>query len=169
MNFDDFYIADPTATPDDPDARNSRPNHGFRDGFGSILWRYAKPVHGYDPISGVARDGIYSARQFMLTYITRWMKDFHVDGIRMDSLENVANWDFIQAFKNCARQLFAARWAEVSLGAGADSQMLVVGEELSDPLELITEGRVDGLWNYLWWLISISVPQSGSKWSCRKS
>ena len=84
----------------------------------------------------------------MLTYITRWMKDFHVDGIRLDSLENVANWDFIQTFKDYARQLFAARWAEAGLGTGANAQMLVVGEELSDPLELITEGRVDGLWNY---------------------
>jgi pullulanase len=148
INFDDFYIADPTAIPDDPDARNSRPDHGFRDGFGSILWRYAKPVHGYDPISGATRDGVYPARQFMLTYITRWMQDFHVDGIRMDSLENVANWDFIQAFKDYARQLFTARWVEAGLGGDADAQMLVVGEELSDPLELITAGRVDGLWNY---------------------
>ncbi len=148
INFADFYIADPTATPNDPDARNSRPDHGFRNGFGSILWRYAKPASGYDPVSGVVRDGMYPGRQFMLTYITRWMQDFRVDGIRMDSLENVANWDFIQQFKDYAHQLFTARWAKDGLGTGADAHMLVVGEELSVPLELITEGRVDGLWNY---------------------
>lgn len=84
----------------------------------------------------------------MLTYITRWMEDFRADGIRIDSVENVANWDFIQEFKDHARQLFAARWAAAGLGAGGDARMLVVGEELSDPLALITQNRVDGLWNY---------------------
>jgi pullulanase/glycogen debranching enzyme len=147
INFDDFYIADPSATPNDPDARTSRPDHGFRNGFGNVLWRYAKPVTAYDPISGARREGLYPARQFMLTYLTRWMQDFRVDGYRLDSLENVASWDFIQAFRDHARELFAARWAAAGLGAGGDAQMLVVGEELSDPLELITEGRVDALWN----------------------
>jgi len=35
--FDDFCIDRPWLTPDDPDARNSRPNHDFRNGFGSVL------------------------------------------------------------------------------------------------------------------------------------
>lgn len=144
--FDDFCIADPRATPNDPDARNSRPDHQFRDGFGSVLWRYARATRGYDPISGKVIDPLYPARQLMLTFITRWMEDFHVDGIRIDSVENVANWDFLQAFKDHARVLFAARFT--TTGPDVDARMLVVGEELSDPLELLTQRRLDGLWNY---------------------
>jgi len=146
--FDDFCIADPTATPNDPDARNSRPDHDFRNGFGSVLWRYARPANGYDPVSGAVQNGLYPARQHMLVYLERWMRDFRVDGVRMDSIENVANWDFVQAFKDAARRLFAARWTEAGLAGSGDDRMLVVGEELSVPLALVTQGRLDGLWNY---------------------
>jgi pullulanase/glycogen debranching enzyme len=83
----------------------------------------------------------------MYTYITRWMRDFRVDGIRMDSVENVANWDFIGGYKDRARQLWNERWAAAGLEAGADERFLVVGEELSRPLGLLTQGRLDALWN----------------------
>jgi glycosidase len=59
----------------------------------------------------------------------------------------VANWDFIGAFKNRARALWNERWTAAGAGAGADARFLVVGEELSLPLELLTQGRLDGLWN----------------------
>ena len=144
INFDDFFIADPPADPDDPDARSSR--GGFRNGFGSTLFRYAKFVDAYDPMSGV-RENAAPARQLMLTFLTRWMQDFRVDGIRMDSVENVANWDFVRDFKNLARRLFQDRWRSNGLLNSADSRFLVVGEELSLPLALLTEGRLDGLWN----------------------
>ncbi len=144
--FDDFCIADPQATPNDPDARNSRPDHGFRDGFGSVLWRYSKPLRGYDPVSGTVLDLLYPARQLMLTYATRWIEDFHIDGVRIDSVENVANWDFLQSFKDHVRAVFTAR--RPADAPPADPRILVVGEELSDPLALLTQGRLDGLWNY---------------------
>src|SRR5262249_37755939 len=59
-----------------------------------------------------------------------------------------ANWDFIEEFKDRARQLFAARWTASGLPGTGDDRMLVVGEELSDPLELINQRRLDGLWNF---------------------
>lgn len=146
INVDDFYITDPKNHPDDPDAHNSRPDRGLRDGFGSVLFRYAHFVNGYDPISG-QESSVVPARQLMLTYLTRWMRDFRVDGVRMDSVENVSNWDFIRDFKNRARELFKDRWASAGLAAGADERFLVVGEELSVPLDLLRQGRLDGLWN----------------------
>jgi pullulanase len=144
--FNDFCIADPKATPNDPDARNSRPDHDFRDGFGSTLWRYARPARGYDPISGQPLNPLYPARQLMLTFASRWIEDFHIDGVRIDSVENVANWDFLQQFKDHVRATFAARRPAGS--PAADPRILVVGEELSDPIELLTQNRLDGLWNY---------------------
>jgi len=151
IDFDDFYIADPSKQPADPDSLTSRRGDGtqsFRDGFGSTVLRYTRPLPQafYDPISGnTATDS--PARALMYTYVTRWMRDFHVDGIRMDSVENVANWDFAGGFKDRARSLWNERWQAAGLGAGADQRFLVVGEELSHPPELLTQKRLDALWN----------------------
>ena len=99
IDFDDFYLADPSKSPSDPDALTSRRGDGsqtLRDGFGSTIFRYTRcmPQAFYDPISGSAKDDA-PARALMYTYITRWMRDFRVDGVRMDSVENVANWYFV--------------------------------------------------------------------------
>ena len=146
VDFDHFCIEDAADHLDDPDAKDSR--GGIRDGFGSTLFRYRRPldVAAYEPLS--AADALsVPARQHMLTYQMRWMRDMRIDGIRMDSIENVANWDFIEAFKTQAHALWNERWASQGLGAGADARFLVVGEELTEPLALLTQGRLDGLWH----------------------
>jgi glycosidase len=150
--FDEFFIDNPGADLGDPDALTSRSTPGHpqaRDAFGSTLFRYTRPLAGtfYDPESGNDQPALVPARQHMYTQLTRWMTDFHIDGVRMDSVENVANWDFVQGFKDRARALFAERWAAQGLGAGADARFLVVGEELTVPLALLTQNRLDGLWN----------------------
>jgi 1,4-alpha-glucan branching enzyme len=93
----DFFLLNPRSDPSDPDAQNSRAKNddNFRNGFGSSLFRYAAFVNGYDPISGQARS-LSPARELMKTSLLRWMNDVRVDGIRMDSVENVSNWDFIE-------------------------------------------------------------------------
>jgi pullulanase len=145
--FDDFYLENPAAHRDDPDAYNSRKGGGreLRNPFGASCPRYVKRKNTYDPIDGQVRN-ISPARQHMLTFLTRWMRDFQIDGIRMDSVENVANWDFIRDFKNAAREQFRQRYAATGVGAAADAKFLVVGEELEMPPELLP-GRLDGLWN----------------------
>jgi pullulanase/glycogen debranching enzyme len=144
--FDDFYLENPSQHPDDPDAFSSREGGGrqFRNAFGASCPRYVRTTRTYDPISGAVRQ-ISPARQHMLTFLTRWMHDFQIDGIRMDSVENVANWDFIRDFKNASRDLFKARYA--AHGPAADAKFLVVGEELELPRELLSQHRLDGLWN----------------------
>lgn len=137
VNFPDFHI-NADAEPHDPDAHQSG-GQGRRNGFGGKLWRYGRFVQGYDPVSGTS--GLISpARQLMKAYLLRWMSDFAVDGVRMDSVNNVANWDFVQEFKDLARQTWKGN-------GGTDDRFLVVGEELSVPLELVTQNRLDGLWN----------------------
>ncbi|HEY7167305.1 MAG TPA: alpha-amylase family glycosyl hydrolase [Candidatus Binatia bacterium] len=144
---DDFFILDPGKNKNDPDAHNSRGNddNNLRNGYGASLFRYAKMVRGYDPVSG--ENGLLSpARQLLKTALLRWMTDFQIDGLRLDSVENVQNWDFIQEYKDLARaanqQRFAAQGAN-----GADARFLVVGEELSEPLDLLSQRRLDGLWH----------------------
>src|SRR5207245_878547 len=49
--------------------------------------------------------------------------------------------------KNRAREIWKERWAAQGLGDGVDARFLVVGEELSEPMALLTQARLDGLWN----------------------
>lgn len=141
----DFFILNPAADQADPDAFNSRQGNSrtLRNGFGSSLFRYASFSEGYDPVSGKKRF-INPARQLMITAMLRWMKDFQVDGLRLDSVENIANWDFVQAFKQKARDAWKARFPQQP--DEADARFLVVGEELQEPMELLQQQRLDGLW-----------------------
>lgn len=145
---DDFFILDPRSNPADPDAHNSRGNDdsNFRDGFGSTLFRYGALVNGYDPVTGRSSP-LSPARQLMKASLLRWMDDFHIDGIRMDSVENVSNWDFIKEYKDLARDAWRQRFAAGTAGETADERFLVVGEELWEPLELLRQQRLDGLWH----------------------
>lgn len=144
VDTDEFFILNPRGNPADTDAHNSRAkdDNNFRNGFGSSLFRYAAFVNAYDPLTGQTRN-LSPARQLMKASLVRWMNDFHIDGIRMDSVENVYNWDFIQEYKDLARDIWRQRFA----AAGADERFLVVGEELQEPLDLLRQQRLDGLWH----------------------
>jgi len=65
---------------------------GFCNGFGSTLFRYTRELGppAYDPITGQNKVTV-PARQHMYSYLTRWMRDLRIDGIRLDSVENLAN------------------------------------------------------------------------------
>ena len=151
IDYDNFHIDDPAsnADPNIPDVGTSGRGDGhkeLRNAFGSTLFRYAKRVTTYDPVSGATID-LSPASQYMLAYLTRWMRDFRVDGLRLDSIENIGNWDFVQAFKNRGRDLFADRWPPGTPDIQKLARFLVVGEELQLPIGLIAQGRLDGLWN----------------------
>src|SRR5262249_31164689 len=103
--------------------------------------------HLFDPISGQRRS-IVAARELMKAQIARWIIDFHIDGIRMDSVNNIMNYDFVQQFKDYARELWRQRWSQANSSTkGAEERFLVVGEELCEPLALLQQNRLDGLWN----------------------
>jgi pullulanase len=136
-NFSDYFIEPGTGDPE----------QDGRDGFGGDLFKYNFFTSGLDPISGQEISAV-PARQIMKAQLARWMLDFHIDGIRMDSINNIMNYDFVQEFKDYARQLWHERWERVQDDAsGADERFLVVGEELSVPLALLQQNRLDGLWN----------------------
>ena len=137
VNFPEFHI-DPKTSPGDPESQQSG-NQGRRDGFGGTLWRYGKSVSSYDPVGG-ATSSLFPARQLMKAQLLRWMTDFAIDGVRMDSVNNIANWDFVQEFKDLARSTWTS-------SGGSPDKFIVVGEELSVPLPLLTQNRLDGLWN----------------------
>lgn len=148
IDFGTFYLENPEQHPQDPNAYSSRDKPGggkeFRSSFSASCPRYVASKTTYDPISGLVQD-IAPARRHMLTFLARWMQDFQIDGIRMDSVENVANWDFIREFKDFGYELFRQRYPEA--GTDTRDKFIVVGEELSMPLALLDQKRLDGLWN----------------------
>src|SRR4029450_2802620 len=74
VNFLDFHVHRGTSDPEE-DAR---------DDFGGDLFKYTFRTDGSAPIDGgTAR--LVPARRLMLTCLARWMLDFRIDGIRMDS------------------------------------------------------------------------------------
>jgi pullulanase len=147
IDFDDFHIAfDRNHPPADPDAFTSRPGE-LRQDFGSRLYRYVKTITAYDPLTG--QDATFApARHLHFLAQQRWMSDFRVDGYRIDSVETVANWDFIGDFARNGRDNFRALCAAQGMSQNeADARYFVVGEELQEPLDIIRQGRINALWH----------------------
>ncbi|MBD1927827.1 alpha amylase [Trichocoleus sp. FACHB-90] len=129
VNFLDFHIK----------FGSGDPEQGNRDGFGGDLFKYNYWVEGYHPITGKFSRFV-PAREYMKAHIAHWIDYYRVDGLRLDSVNNVANYDFLQEFKDYARSLWQER-------GGKGDEFTVIGEELSVPLDLVYQNRLDGLWN----------------------
>ncbi|NRQ36744.1 alpha amylase [Nonomuraea sp. NN258] len=131
INYLDFHVRQGTGDPEE-DSRYP---------FGGDLFKYNYQAEGYDPVEGKTGRQV-PARQFMKAHIAHWILRHHIDSIRVDSVNNVYNWDFVQEFTEYARALNRRR----NHGTG-DDRFLVVGEELSVPVDLVRQGRLDALWN----------------------
>jgi len=126
-------------------ASPSDPEQSGRDGFGGNLWKYAYQTTSVDPISGAVTP-LFPARQHLLTHMQWWMRYYHIDGYRLDSINNINNYDFVNAFRSGARAFWSERWSnEANAPGGADARFITVGEELSMPSALL--GYIDGMWN----------------------
>jgi 1,4-alpha-glucan branching enzyme len=139
--FKQFHI-NPKAEPNNEDSNQSH-NQGQRDGWGGSSWRYIQETTTYDPNSGKITT-VHPSWVFHQGHLHRWMSDFGVDGLRLDSVNNVANYDFLKAYKEYAWKLYRSRYKSPS-----DAKFLVIGEELSVPLDMITSGTLNALWNEL--------------------
>lgn len=150
IDFRQFHL-DPNAPEEQasPDRMASGSNQP-RDGYGGRLWRYSWPVDAnarpvvtssYDPQSGHVTD-VHPSWAFHKGHLHRWMTSFGVDGLRLDSINNIANYDFIRSYKEYAWAVYNSRYPSAD-----PSKFLVIGEELSVPLNLITSGTLNSLWN----------------------
>lgn len=144
LNFSDFHI-DPAKEPGNPDSYQSSRSGELRDGFGGKPWRYTAQVQGYDPETG-GPGRIQPASAFMFTFLERWMLDFHLDGFRRDSVNNVGNWEFLKAFATRAREMFRARYRSEPPERVA-ARFITIDEELAVPRDLVTSGTTDALWD----------------------
>lgn len=137
--FTQFHL-DPTSEPNNPDSYQCH-NEGMRNGWGGRLWRYIQNTSTYDPRSGNVGN-VHPSWSFHQAHLTRWMSDFGVGGLRLDSVNNIGDYDFLKAYKDAAWSLYRSRYTSSS-----DAKFLVIGEELSVPLDMITTGTLNALWN----------------------
>ncbi|MEO5360882.1 MAG: alpha-amylase family glycosyl hydrolase [Nitrospirota bacterium] len=144
INFPEFHL-NPKEEIGNPDSYQSSRNNELRDGFGGNSWRYQNRIQTCDPLTGNTVL-VNPASQFMLTQLRHWMQTYHIDGIRIDSVNNIASWNFIHDFTKEARSVWNQRWDGKDRNQ-VDERFLVLGEELNVPLELLYQGRLDALWN----------------------
>ena len=129
INYLDFYVK----------WNSGDPEQDERNAFGGDLFKYNYWVEGYHPISG-EKSSFVPAREYMKAHLDHWMNYYRVDGLRLDSVSNIHNYDFVEGFKDFSRMLWQKR-------GGNRDRFLVAGEELSVPLALINQNRLDTLWN----------------------
>lgn len=115
--------------------------------FGGRPFRYelndpSKPPQIYDPVTGQSKQGypFVPARRFMMAHISHWIHFYHIDGIRIDNISGIDNWDFLFEFNRHSRSEWQNR-------GGSDDRFIVIGEELGVPTDLVRQNRVDSLWN----------------------
>jgi pullulanase len=140
ISFDQFHLS-PSEETRNPDSWQSHRDGELRDGYGGRSWRYIKDTQTYDPQSGNIQT-VHPAWVFHQAHLQRWMLDFGVDGLRLDSVNNIANYEFIKAYKDYAWRLYRSRYSTPS-----DAKFLVIGEELADPTDMITTSTLNSLWN----------------------
>ena len=143
--FPQFHIR-PDDERQNPDSYQSDRDNELRKGWGGESWRYIKSTKTYDPETGQDGKSLCPASSFHLAHILRWISYYNIDGLRLDSIENVANRDFLKRVRNKAHHYFSKRHESDPIKDTA-SYFTVVGEELNVPEELIKSGTLDGYWN----------------------
>lgn len=166
--FKQFHLR-PSDEAANPDSYQSHASGVLRDGYGGQSWRYLQQTQTYDPESGSV-GAVSPSWSFHRAHLARWMTDFGVGGLRLDSVNNIGSWDFVRSYKERAWELYNARY-----GPAADpSKFLVIGEELSMPVTMIHQGVVNALWNEPWQgrlravLLGESCDGDDFEWTVRK-
>ena len=111
---------------------------GDRPDWGGRAFRYVRP----------APDGHHPAREFHYRMAEFWVREYHVDGFRLDEFKGINHWDFVQTFRDRVwtehQRLFPGR------------PFLVIAEdswrraEVTQDLSTNPHGRkvTDAIWNF---------------------
>lgn len=129
INFLDFFIK----------FNSGDSEQGSRDGFGGDLFKYGYQVNGYNPLNN-GTDNFYPSRVFLHLYLSHWMHYYRIDGLRLDSVNNVRNYDFLSEVTQATHQIWKER-------GGNDGNFLVIGESIGLEWPMVQSERVDSFWN----------------------
>lgn len=141
--FHQFHII-PDQEPGNPDSYQSDRDQQPRQDWGGKLWRYLKTTNTYNPVTDSDEKSLCPASAFHIAHLKRWITYYKIDGLRLDSIENVANRKFLKDVRNQAHHFFDELY---KADPYKEAKFLVVGEELSMPQELISNRPLDGFWN----------------------
>jgi len=142
INFDAFHILIKYNEKDhqweinnnpDTDAWQSSRNKELRNNYGGSSWRYNREVKTYNPFDG-RESTIAPARAFHTAHLAWWMSKYHLGGFRLDSVNNVASWDFVRQYRADAYKHFETIY---SSEGDAHDHFLVIGEELNMPIDIV--------------------------------
>jgi 1,4-alpha-glucan branching enzyme len=109
-----------------------------RNGWGQNLFEYDTPAY----------DSYYAAREFLCQMAEFWVSEYHIDGFRIDDFPDIANWEFVQQFRDRAtaasNTAFPAKPFLV-IAENTSRQFVTTGPDPGNP-----NGRkvVDALWNF---------------------
>jgi 1,4-alpha-glucan branching enzyme len=169
IDFSNFHLR-PTLERDNPDSYQSHVSGQLRDGYGGNSWRYIRSVQSYDPETGDGKSTVNPSWAFHRSHLARWMMDFGVGGLRLDSVNNIGNYDFVRSYKERAWELYNARYG----GSSDPGKFLVIGEELSMPVSMVHQGTLNALWNEHWQgrlravILGESANGDNFEWTVRK-
>ncbi len=106
-----------------------------RNGWGGQRFRYANPANGE-----------YLARSFQYDMAKFWIREYHIDGFRIDEFRGINNWDFLQEFRDQAwaehKRLFPERPFLVIAEDSSRNPQIVQGQVYND------HTLVDSMWNF---------------------
>lgn len=134
----------------DAEAWQSSRNPGeVREDYGGKVWRYDTLSRSYNLFDGEKADNLSSARVFHKAHLAWWMSRFHLEGFRLDSVNNVANWDFVREFRADAYKHFHSLYPGL---VGPSQYFIVIGEELNMPISMVKDSPgkdrpLDAIWN----------------------
>lgn len=146
INFETFHTVI-GENPDKGDSDNWKSSRDWepRKNWGGRLWRYNRDVKTYNPENG-KKTKFTPARMFHRAHLAWWMSHYILGGFRLDSIENVSNWEFLREFRSDAYRHFKPIYGQ---DADIRDRFLIIGEELSMPIDLVQGPRkqADALWN----------------------
>jgi 1,4-alpha-glucan branching enzyme len=111
---------------------------GDRTSWGGTLFRYqtSNPA------------GFFAAREFHYEMAEFWVREFHIDGFRLDEFKSINHWEFVQTFRDRAWQAHQS--------AHPDRPFIVIAEDSYRRFEISHDspenpnGRklVEAIWNF---------------------
>jgi 1,4-alpha-glucan branching enzyme len=111
---------------------------GGRDGWGGRLFRYRRP----------APDGSFPARDFHFQVAAFLLREFHLDGFRLDEFKGIDNWDFVQDFTRRAHAAHQALFPGRPFIVIAEDSWTRAAAVHPAPGNPNGQPVVDALWNF---------------------
>lgn len=137
INFSDFFIKESSG---DPEEGNRIPYTGDLIKFNYKVKGY-KPTNPYDENGQVVEKEYYPAHEFLMMHLLYLMKEYRIDGIKVDSVNNINNYDFLSEIKeSCHRD-----WAEKL--CKSEDHSIVIAEDTNISRDLLEQGRSDAIYN----------------------